>query len=289
MNTKMAKTNPSDNDKIDPRLCEISAQSKVLLELTNFSSNKLTALIPRAHQPAFEGAAAETLSTEETVNAEHLIQLVAGICKDSQQQQEEEGEGEEGKEDNSEEAALLDTLQDSLERRVTENPVHGNADKFITYFSRINIAWNWTLAHMSDERLAREIATFVPMGNSRDPPTRFLFPCPHQALGCKYSSPNRELLKRHAMACQPQPENLSIAPPTLYKCRTQGCMAGPFDTVHKRDYHKREKHKWTRKQCNLGCTNGVWYKAHHSWNTHKIRIHGDNWDKNTTCSFPDCP
>jgi hypothetical protein len=134
-----------------------------------------------------------------------------------------------------------------LEQRATDNPVYGNADEFITYFSRINISRDWTLARMSKERLEREIATFVPMGNSRDEPTRFLFLYPNQALGCKYSSPNKDILKHHTLTCRPLLENSSVAPLTLYKCRTQGCTAGPFDTCHKRDYHERENHRWTRK------------------------------------------
>ena len=282
MNTRITKTNPSDNDKIDPRLLGISTQSKVLLEQTTFLSNKSTASIPKAHQPALEGATAETLTTEETENAEHLIQLVAGICGDSQQQEEDE-------EDNSEEVALLDTLQDTLEQRVIDNPIHGNVEEFITYFSKINISRNWTLAQMSKVRVEKEIASFVPTGNSRDEPTWFLFPCPNQALGCKYSSPEKTVLKRHVITCQPLPENSSVAPPILYKCRTQGCIAGPFDTYNRRDYHEKENHKWTRKQCNLGCTDGVWYETNYSWKSHKNRIHDHNWDKNTTCSFSDCP
>jgi hypothetical protein len=282
VNTKIAQTNPSGNEKIDPRLFEISTQSEVLLEPTTFLNDKLTASIPEAHQPTLEGSATETLTPEETENAEHLIRLVAGICEDSQQQEEE------GEEDNSEEAALLDTLQDSLEQRVIDNPIYGNTDEFITYFSRINIYRNWILGRMSQERFEKEIGTFVPMGNSRDEPTQFLFLCPNQVLGCKYSSPEKTLLKNHTTTCQPPPENSPAAPSTFYKCRTQGCTARPFDSCHRIDYHETENHKWIRKQCDFGCTDGVWYETYFSWKSYKHRIHDPNWDKNTTCSFPNC-
>jgi hypothetical protein len=141
---------------------------------------------------------------------------------------------------------------------------------------------------MGEERFLREVDSYVPVGNSRDQPTRFLFFCPNRSLGCKYNSTNKVVLGKHVVTCN-RSEETSPAPlpSALYKCRKEGCTVEPFDTTHKRDYHEKS-HTWVRKQCDLGCTDGTWYESHHSWKTHLAGHHNENWDKDTTCSYPSC-
>jgi hypothetical protein len=108
------KTYSSDNTvKIDPRLLADSASSKVLLKpITSTSGFESAAPIlatdPRSVDEVIDGdlfemseAAGDTLTMEESDNAQYMIRLVTGSYEGSQ----EEEQDDEGI--NSEEAGLL--------------------------------------------------------------------------------------------------------------------------------------------------------------------------------------
>jgi hypothetical protein len=180
-------------------------------------------------------AAGDTLTTEESDNAQYLMGLVTSPYEGSQEEEQD------AKGMCSEEAVLLDLLEESsVQQRVADDPIHAHADEFITYFSRLNIVRNSSLGHMGQERFLREFAAYVPAGNSRDGPTRFLFFYPNRGRGYKYSSPDKVGLRHHVVACNPS-EDTSPAPlpSARYKCRKEGCTVEPFSTTHKRDYHEK--------------------------------------------------
>jgi hypothetical protein len=225
------------------------------------------------------------LTAEETDNAQYIHELIIGSSEDVEQ----DGENREDRE----EAYFLDALEASErnkdEQSNVDDPIYANADSFITFFSKINVVNNKTLGAFSQVRFEKEVTASVPTGNSRDEPTRFVFFCPNQDKGCGYYSTSKELRNRLSRLCEPSPETSAPTSTAQFYCReVDGCDAGPFNSRSTRNSHELS-HRWVRKQCDLGCTDGAWYESYQAFYRHSKRYHDNTWDKTTMCTFPGCP
>jgi hypothetical protein len=291
INAKIATRASSDDDKIDPSLLALSVPGKVLLQSTPSIpvTESAAPILDALYQPWSGPDKVESekaLNEEEADNAQHLIGLILGSSEDGQSATTEDlATAEE-----AEEAAFLDTLEDSPAQYATDDPIHANADEFIKYFSSMNVTKHTVLWGLSESKFNEKVEQYLPCGNSRDRPTRFVFSCPNRIHGCPYTSSYGVQVGRHHVICTKTSAEVTLAsekPATRgFKCRKEGC-AEEFASAAIRYSHERE-HSWTRKQCDLGCTDGAWFDQYVQWQRHRDRYHDDRWDVTTTCSFPGC-
>lgn len=277
INAKIAKRASSNEDNIDPFLLALPVSGKVLSQSTlSVPVTKSAApILDALHQPWSDPDMLESekaLNEEEADNAQHLIGLILSSSKNGQSVTEDLATSEE-----AEEAEFLDALEDSPAQYATNDPIHANADEFIRHFSSINVTKHTVLWGLSESKFNEKVEQYLPCGNSRDRPTRFVFSCPNRTYGCPYTSSYRLQVGRHHVICTKTSAEVTLAsekPATRgFKCRKEGC-AEEFPSENIRYKHERE-HSWTRKQCDLGCTDGAWFDQHVLWQRHKDRYHNN--------------
>ncbi|KFZ23216.1 hypothetical protein V502_02307 [Pseudogymnoascus sp. VKM F-4520 (FW-2644)] len=74
---------------------------------------------------------------------------------------------------------LLEALEDTCIQS-QDDRIHVSAEDFILFFAKVNVIRNRNAARMTDKVFEQEEMRWVATGNSRDPPTRFLFCCPQK-------------------------------------------------------------------------------------------------------------
>lgn len=155
---------------MDPGLLLDSQLSKVLPKPGTFpAAYESTASIFDMIEE--EGGLLETSETSLASAAEHA-EYAFGLIDGSH----EEPDRAVGAEDEEEED-FLETFEEPLfvPNPDSQDPIHDGADAFISFFSRIDIVRNTRLADMGAKKFLESLETYVPTGNSRDAPTRFLF------------------------------------------------------------------------------------------------------------------
>jgi len=126
---------------------------------------------------------------------------------------------------------------------------------------------------MGSEMFLREVAKFVPTGNSSGRAHAFPVLLSQATIGCIHSSPNKRVLEKHVVACKASQENpLAPPPPVVLTCRRGNCQEGTFQTIHTRQ-EREQSYDWVRRQCDLGCISGAWCETHTTWKSHKDRYH----------------
>jgi uncharacterized C2H2 Zn-finger protein len=112
--------------------------------------------------------------------------------------------------------------------------------KFVEFFCKINIVRNSALK--AGAKLVDKIPEKVPIGNTRDYPTLYLFRC---SLCSSYTCTSQEFLNMHELTCKPREEKPK---PKLFQCPREGCeKAFESDTgLHK---HIAQSHDWPSRRC----------------------------------------
>ena len=213
------------------------------------------------------------LNAEEHDNAMHLLGIVTTQTGTFDSAQNENADID-----------LLDTLDNALQSFDESNPVHSPAEGFIEYFSRINIIRNQEAGAMGETTFEKEAHRFVPIGNSRDIPTRFIYRCSNRNWGCQYICYYRSRIEDHIRKCKISESNPDKS--ATFKCRKPGCDR-EFKTLGGRKSHE-QAHNFERRQCDI-CEDDKWYSSMRQWNHHISVHHNDEWDSSTTCGVPNCP
>lgn len=297
-NAKIARA-PSANDLIDPALLALSP-GKVLSQPTDTTLSSLVSLdqpqldlvqndLPdQAEMDDVQDDLLESnddgLNEEDAECAEHLMGLIIGTSSS-----ESLSSAELALEEDDELLAALEDAERATEEPVADDPIHANADDFIQYFSNINITKHTRVWSFSERKFNEQAKRYVPTGNSRDWPRRFIMSCPNKIYGCTYSTAYGTGLARHHVGCTvttAAPAPTSPVAVAVFKCRKDNC-GDEFSTRDGRNSHERA-HEWTSKQCDLGCTNGAWFNTPDQWKKHKARYHDDRWDPKTTCTYDGC-
>lgn len=158
------------------------------------------------------------------------------------------------------------------------------ASEYVDALSRINVFHNTALdPHRTT--LDEFLPSKVPMGNSRDYPRRFLFPCPNE--GCDYSHYIKGILNDHVLVCKPKAQTS-----TSFVC-DQVCENGEvcnkgFATAHGLNEHVVDTHTWVPKKCPHGnCADPHSMFANRKLYANHLAIHHKPIDP-TTCTFPEC-
>jgi hypothetical protein len=155
-------------------------------------------------------------------------------------------------------------------------------EDFIRTFSCINIVKAW--------KPLKDVA-FLSIGNSRDAPTRFKFPCPNAHFGCTSTSYTSLELDQHAAGCtmtseEKHQELLADDLLRTHKCTRANCTSKGFKSLGELNSHVKKVHDavWIPKACE--CDPTKLYKSKSAWNMHKRSAHGTYIAQR--CGFPDC-
>jgi hypothetical protein len=136
------------------------------------------------------------LSGEESENADYLIEIVVGTSEVSTSFMTETPE--------TEDADILDFLEDLHLTSAGSHPLHSSPEAFIEQFSKINVIRNDTAAGLREEKFGELAGTLVATGNSRDLPSRFIFYCPNEVWGCdQHSSSSKRMRSTRENARSP--------------------------------------------------------------------------------------
>jgi hypothetical protein len=281
MNQGLSALNSAE---IDSRLLtRMSASSSVAAE--NVGVEKSTLSIPSADTSSyfngFEEADIEQLANQDILQAEHLISVISAspLNGDISVQV---GEVELQTDlDNM----LLEAVEDAP-TQVMNDRIHVSAEHFIRFFAQVNVIRNRNAARMTDQVFQLEVMRWVSTGNSRDFPTRFLFCCPRKEWGCNFSARVMEKLDIHVISCKISNEEPFKQKELFLQCRKAGCSKS-FSSIATRGTHERE-HDWVRRQCTRGCIDGKWFETKTGWDHHQTVAHDDDWNAETTCSYPRC-
>lgn len=134
--------------------------------------------------------------------------------------------------DEEQETMGLDALLENIESSQENNgmltlPAH----QFVEAFSKINIVRSSTLA-ASQAKLDETFPTKVPMGNTRDYPTLYLYKCSK----CDYKYPVKWKVDMHSLTCK-----METKKPTPFQCDRGDCnktfSSEPSLKVHIDGYH----------------------------------------------------
>jgi hypothetical protein len=263
-----------DDFPIDPQLLIYSERTT---EMTSVVAKSGPPISTKEMTSEYDiGKSVVHLSEEESENAVYLLEIVTGTSDDSESLMAETPE--------TEYADLLGSLENLHPTSGDDShPFHCSPELFITNFSKINVIRNDTAGDLGQEKFEESAGTWVATGNSRDVPSRLLFYCPNEVWGCDYNTPKNLRIGEHTRRCKISRENL--VKPSTFKCR-KGCN-NTFKDEGTRNKHERD-HDFKPRQCQLGCTDGVWYKKEQDWRSHKSRKHDADWDTSMLCQIPEC-
>lgn len=223
----------------------------------------------------------QVLTDEITMQANQIISAISGISSDAEiSLQVGEKDLQVGLEH-----ILLEALEDTPIRDESD-PVHASAEDFIRFFAHINVIRNRNAARLTDEKFQEDSVRWVAIGNSREPPTRFLFSCPHREWGCTFSARVLAPFEIHVARCKISEEKPFVQKELRFPCRKAGCSRR-FGAQGSRNRHELE-HAWVPLQCDRGCTDGKYFQSKESYDNHVNRWHRDMWDTSTTCPVSKC-
>ena len=143
---------------------------------------------------------------------------------------------------------------------------------FVDRFSKINLI---RAPGDTTQAFTAAAATKLPIGNSREAPTRFRIQCPYN---CGYSHGRLELVRLHARDCRQRP---AAGEPRHFPCR-KGCdkVSG---TEGSRDKHEQD-HTWVPKSCRKGCQNGRIFETKDLFRKHLESQEHQGWPS-TQCNL----
>jgi hypothetical protein len=184
---------------------------------------------------------------------------------------------------------LLEALEDDLAPDEHDH-IHTSGEIFVQFFAQINVIRNYNAAKYCDEKFQENATRWVAVGNSRDPPTRFLFCCPNKTWGCTFATKKFAVVKVHAELCELSAEKLFVEKELAFPCRHPGCDMR-FGHAGSRTNHEAQ-HTWVPRQCEeflaLRCTDAQYFSSSRNYAHHMNRWHRDLWDVNTPCPVPEC-
>ena len=125
---------------------------------------------------------------------------------------------------------------DSLDSASPLSIFHVNGAEYVRLLSSINVVQNQHLEKHSHSRLAEHA------GNSRDPPTFWIYRCKNHAQGCGFSSVRLDSIKGHEILCAPKPVKT-----TPFQCLQ--CPKSYSTTSLLRKHVKRIHEAWVRRTC----------------------------------------
>jgi len=146
------------------------------------------------------------------------------------------------------EETILDSLQDSSssgDGHISAAPLG-----FAKYFSSINVICNQGMITTR----GWEARVHLYVGNSRDPPSRFVMSCPNAQYGCKYKTHENASLNQHGYTCpSTSPEAArKLNEPKQYKCTVENCPKS-FPRKGALKQHVSDVHEFIPKPCPKGC------------------------------------
>jgi hypothetical protein len=165
---------------------------------------------------------------------------------------------------------------------------------FISTYSRINILCNEKFARAWKQFEAKIMAwekgpgIYSTMGNSRDPPTPWMFKCA-KTPGCQYTSLIKGAVTGHENTCDDRHvQNLERRKTQKldFRCEWEGCEKA-FADLGKLNAHIKYEHKFEAKPCPFGCDPEKLYQSEKTLQTHISNRHSDFWP--TRCLYPSCP
>ncbi|KAH6539690.1 hypothetical protein HBI07_114560 [Parastagonospora nodorum] len=166
------------------------------------------------------------------------------------------GNGDGGPSSHQIDELMLDTLQghDGLQ----ETGATRSALDFVRHFSTVNITANQTFSLEGNKW--KDIARI--QGNSRDPPTSFLYACKNHVYGCPFNHRHRATLaEQHELTCPYINHEIGVelaaqkAVDRLVKCTTSGCDK-TFVDEKKLKSHVSNVHGWPRMCAKAECKAG---------------------------------
>lgn len=189
----------------------------------------------------------------------------SGLLDDDQQEADDE----------EVEQVLADELQPVPADETTPTRLTGNP--FVTKFATINV---YRLKRSFDSSDPDVVASYVPTGNSRDPPEPFLYFCSK----CGYSSRWVHVLETHEASCTVDPD--ATPNETRYHCHYEGCSKSyPKESTLKT--HIRTAHEFVPKPCTR-CPDkpDVIYYTQYELTNHRDQVH-NGLDNPTVCPYQD--
>lgn len=177
--------------------------------------------------------------------------------------------------DNEVEQLLADELQPISDDETTPTRLTGNA--FVAKFSTINV---YRLKRSFDSSDPDVVASYVPTGNSRDPPEPFL----HFCSKCGYSSRWVHVVEMHEAACTVDPDAPSNE--TRYHCHYEGCSRS-YEKESTLKAHINSAHEFVPKPC-IQCPDkpDVIFNTQYELTNHRTKFH-NGLDNPTVCPYQD--
>jgi len=170
-------------------------------------------------------------------------------------------------------AQLLENMELSQD---TDDMLMIEPHKFVDFFSKINIVRNSAL--VAGVKLPEKLVEKVPMGNTRDYPTLYLFKC---SLCNSYKCTSQALLEMHELTCKPRER-----PATPFQCCHEGCGKS-FESEKGLQTHVSRYHNWPARTCaTLDCSDKVFTNMR-AW-AHHLSTKHNPLETPTRCAVPEC-
>lgn len=157
-------------------------------------------------------------------------------------------------------SVLLDNVQSEMPEQLCLPP-----GQFVEFFARINIVQNGSL-QKTCHNLEVLFPAKVPMGNTRDYPSLFVFRCDIE--GCTYTTTQKVVFDKHVKICTP---TKNIKQPTAFECQDCNVYFKSDKTSKK---HLSYVHKWEPKRClKPGCTVQTVFENGYAYHNHLAAAH----------------
>lgn len=162
------------------------------------------------------------------------------------------------------------TADDTTPTRLTGNP-------FVTKFATINV---YRLKRSFDSSDPDVVATYVPTGNSRDPPEPFLYFCSKCGYSCRWV----RVVESHEAACTVDPN--ATPNETRYHCHYEGCSKS-YPKESTLQAHINVIHEFLPKPC-VQCPDkpDVIFYTQYELTNHRTKFH-NGLDTPTVCPYQD--
>jgi hypothetical protein len=178
--------------------------------------------------------------------------------------------------DEEQEATGLDALLENIESsQKTDGMLTLPGHQFVEAFSKINIVRSSTLA-ASQAKLDKTFPTKVPMGNTRDYPTLYLYKCSK----CDYKYPVKWKVDMHSLICKQDTKK-----PTLFQCDHGDCNKS-FSSEPSLKAHINDYHDWIPGKCATpNCSDRI-FENRKAWAHHLDVEHRPI--EPMTCTYGEC-
>lgn len=187
------------------------------------------------------------------------------------------------------------TLNEAAEEVVFDSIMHSGFDsedsifnanglEYVKILSSINVV---RTGHQAGQTLLQSsLKSFA--GNSRDPPTAFMYKCKNSPNGCVHTTHLPSRLERHEIVCQ-FTSSKPTTPPPPFPC--SDCPKGYQSKGDLNRHVKRVHASWVPRSCpTKTCDPGRIFETKEDYNLHQRKYHHSvNTDfKPTRCSYPGC-